>query len=375
MFFKDVIGQEQAKEHLLSLVHENRIPHAMLFTGTEGCGKMPLALAFARYVCCEHPGEHDACGQCQSCLMMNKYRHPDVHFAFPVVKTKPGRDTVCDDYISQWRETLMNPYRLTLREWMSQMGATTQQPQIFVHESNEIQRKLSHKSMMGGYKVMIIWLPEKMNQECGNKLLKLIEEPPAQTLFLLVTEAPDAVLPTIVSRTQRFNLPPVSEEKIAEWLETNYSLQKADAQDIAHRSKGSLVNAIDCIASDKEENEFFTLFTQLMRLSYARRIREMKAWSEQIAGMGRERQKNFLNYCQDMIRENFVYNFHTPDMNYMTPKERQFATRFSPFISEKNVIGIMDELNLAARHIEQNVNAKFVFFDFALKMIVLLLKH
>ena len=178
-----------------------------------------------------------------------------------------------------------------------------------------------------------------------------------------------------MSRTQRFNLPPVSEEKIAEWLETNYSLQKADAQDIAHRSKGSLVNAIDCIASDKEENEFFTLFTQLMRLSYARCIREMKAWSEQIAGMGRERQKNFLNYCQDMIRENFVYNFHTPDMNYMTPEERQFATRFSPFISEKNVIGIMDELNLAARHIEQNVNAKFVFFDFALKMIVLLLKH
>ena len=222
---------------------------------------------------------------------------------------------------------------------------------------------------------MIVWLPEKMNAECGNKLLKILEEPPAQTLFMLVTEAADAVLPTLDSRTQHFHLPPLSEADLADMLRTRYAIQPDDATAIAHRSEGSVLRAIENIHLNEENRLFFDFFIRMMRLAYARRIKEMKAWSEEVAAIGRERQKNFLDYCQQMIRENFIFNLRKPAMNYMGREETQFATRFSPFVSEKNVIGITNELALAGRHIEQNVNAKFVFFDLALKMIVLLLRY
>lgn len=375
MFFKDVIGQTEAKAHLRILVQEGRVPHAMLFTGKEGTGKMPLALAFARYLCCENPGPDDACGHCPSCTMMNHYAHPDLHFAFPVIKKKTVREVVCDDYIDPWRKMLTETPYFSLPEWLSRMGAENQQAQIFVKESDEIQRKLSLKSSQGGYKIMIVWLPEKMNAECGNKLLKLLEEPPSQTLFILVTEAADSVLGTLVSRTQRFHLPPLEETEIAGMLRTRYALQEADAANIAHRSAGSVLRAIECIHIDEESKMFLELFIRMMRMAYARRVKEMKLWSEEIAGLGRERQKNFLDFCQRMIRENFIYNLRYPEMNYMGLEESQFASRFSPFVSEKNVSGITDELALAGRHIEQNVNAKFVFFDLALKMIVLLIKY
>lgn len=252
------------------------------------------------------------------------------------------------------------------------MGASNQQAQIFVRESDEIQRKLALKASQGQFKVMLIWLPEKMNAECSNKLLKLLEEPPAGTVFLLVSEEPELLLPTIRSRTQRINLPPLSEHEIAQALEERYRIQPDDAREIAHQASGSMLQALEAIHLSEEHKVFFDLFIRLMRSSYARRIVEMKQWSEQVASMGRERQKNFLVYCQRMIRENFIYNFHLPDMNYMTQEEQQFAVRFSPFVNERNVIGIMEELAEAQTHIEQNVNAKIVFFDFALKMIVLL---
>lgn len=375
MFFSEVIGQTEAKQHLLTLVREDRIPHAMLFTGKEGTGKMPLALAFARYLCCEHPGPDDACGHCPSCVKMARYVHPDLHFAFPVIKRKSLRDVVCDDYISEWRDMLAeNPY-FSLPEWLSRMGTENQQAQIYVKESDEIQRKLSLKSSQGGYKIMIVWLPEKMNAECGNKLLKLIEEPPSQTLFLLVTEAADAVLPTLVSRTQRFHLPPLEEREIAEMLRSRYMLQTEDAENIAHRSGGSVSRAVGSIRLDEDSKLFLDLFIRLMRLSYMRDVRGMKQWSEEVAGAGRERQKNFLDYCQRMVRENFVNNLRRPEVVYMGLEEARFASRFSPFVSERNVMDIMNELALAGRHVEQNVNAKFVFFDLILKMTVLLLRH
>ncbi|MFR6073778.1 DNA polymerase III subunit delta [Phocaeicola coprocola] len=372
MFFKDVIGQTEAKRHLLTLVHEGRVPHAILFCGAEGTGKLPLALALTRYLCCENPGEEDACGKCPSCIKMNKQVHPDVHFAFPVIKKKAGRDTVSDDFIDVWRQQLIDSPYFSLANWLARMGAENQQAQIFVRESDEIQRKLSLKAGEGSYKIMIIWLPEKMNAECGNKLLKLLEEPPAYTIFLLVSEAPESILPTLTSRMQRFNLPPLNEEDIAGLLRTRYMLQPEDASDIAHLSAGSVLRAIENIHLGEENRLFFELFTSLMRLAYARRLKDMKAWSEQVAALGRERQKNLLAYCQRMIRENFIYNFHHSEMNYLGREEAQFASRFAPFVNERNVIGIMEELEEAGRHIEQNVNPKFVFFDFALKMIVLL---
>lgn len=373
MFFKDIIGQEEAKRRLIKEAKEGKIAHARLFCGPEGIGKLPLAIAFARYLSCQNPGEDDACGTCPNCIKYNKLAHPDLHFVFPVIKKK-NKDTVSDDYIAEWRAFVgQNPY-FNLNMWLEEMGAENQQAQIFVKESDDIVRKLSLKSSQGGYKIMIIWLPEKMNTECSNKLLKLLEEPPTQTIFLLVSENPDMLLATIQSRTQRFSLYGIEEDKIANKLQEQYGIQERDAQDIAHCSEGNFLKALETIHLNEENKLFFDLFVSLMRLSYQRKIREMKQWSETLAAMGRERQKHFLTYCQRMIRENFIYNFRHPGLTYLNQDEQNFSSRFAPFVNEWNVFGIMNELSEAQRHIEQNVNARMVFFDFSLKMIVLLVQ-
>ena len=372
MFFKDVTGQEQVKRQLIESVQHKKVAHALLLCGRQGSGKLPLALAYARYLCCESPNEHDACGVCPSCVKMNKLIHPDIHFAFPIVKQKAGKDSVCNDFLPAWREIILHSPYFGLPDWLEKMGASNQQAQIFVRESDEIQRKLALKASQGQFKVMLIWLPEKMNAECSNKLLKLLEEPPEKTVFLLVSEAPDMILPTILSRTQRMNVRKIDEASIDRILQSKYSIQPADSLSIAHLANGNFIKALETIHLNEENQQFFDLFVSLMWLSYQRKIREMKMWSEQVAGMGRERQKNFLDYCQRMTRENFIYNLHRKEMNYMTLPEQNFATRFAPFVNERNVMGIMDELSEAQLHIEQNVNAKMVFFDFSLKMIVLL---
>lgn len=370
--FRDVIGQEAAKQRLLQEAGEGRIPHAQLFCGPEGAGKLPLALAYAKYLCCTNPGPEGACGTCPSCVKWNKLVHPDVHFMFPIVKSAKGKKEVCDDYLADWRHLLMkNPY-FALPHWLSAMGAENGQALIYARESDEITRKLSLKSVEGGYKITIIWLPEKMHEACANKLLKLLEEPPEKTLFLLVSEMPEQLLSTILSRTQRFSVPRIAEADIALALRDKYAVQSADADAIAHMANGSFVKALETISLNEENQLFFDLFVSLMRLAWQRKIRELKQWSEQVAGLGRERQKNFLDYCQRMIRENFIYNLHQPEMNYLTRPEENFAIRFAPFVNERNVVGIMEELSEAQLHIVQNVNPRMVFFDFALKMIMLL---
>lgn len=370
MFFKDVIGQEDTKRRLLAEVNEGRIPHAQLFCGQEGVGKLPLAIAYARYISCTQRGETDACGTCPSCVKFNKLVHPDVHFVFPIVKK--GKKEVCDDYISEWRSFVCEHPYFNLNHWLEAMDAENSQAIIYARESDEITKKLSLKSSEGGFKITIVWLPEKLHNVCANKLLKLLEEPPEKTIFLLVSEAPDLILPTILSRTQRINLPKVDETTIAQMLQTKYGILPAESQNIAHLANGNVVKALEAIHLNEDNRTFFELFVSLMRLSYQRKIREMKLWSEQVAGMGRERQKSFLEYCQRLIRENFIFNLRQPEMTYMTTDEQNFATRFSPFVNERNVIGIMNELSEAQLHIEQNVNPKMVFFDFSLKMIVLL---
>lgn len=367
MFFKDVIGQEETKQRLILEVNEGRIPHAQLICGPEGVGKLPLALAYARYISCTNRSATDACGVCPSCVKFNKLVHPDVHFVFPVVKA--GRS---DDYITEWRRMVLNNSYFNLNHWLNEINAENAQAVIYTKESDEIMKKLSLKSSEGGFKITIIWLPEKMQLACANKLLKLLEEPPEKTVFLLVSEAPEMILPTILSRTQRFNIRKIDETSIAQTLQEKYGVQQATSMTIAHLANGNFIKALETIHLNEENQLFFELFVSLMRLSYQRKIREMKQWSEQVAGMGRERQKNLLSYCQRMIRENFIYNLHQKDLVYMTPDEQNFATRFAPFVNERNVMGIMDELSEAQQHIEQNVNAKMVFFDFALKMIVLL---
>jgi len=373
MFFRDVIGQDEAKQRLIREAKEGKIAHARLFCGPEGIGKLPLAIAYARYLSCQNPGLDDACGTCPNCMKYNKLAHPDLHFVFPVIKIK-SKDTVSDDFLSEWRELLSQTPYFNLNIWLKEMGAENQQAQIYVKESDEIIRKLNLKSSQGGYKIMIIWLPEKMNVECSNKLLKLLEEPPSQTIFLLVSEEPEMLLTTIQSRTQRFNLYGIEEKQIAQKLIQQYGILEQDAIDIAHLSEGNFLKALETIHLNEENQLFFEMFVSLMRLSYQRKIREMKQWSETMASMGRERQKQFLQYCQRMIRENFIYNFHESSITFLNEEERHFSSRFAPFVNERNVIGIMNELSEAQRHIEQNVNARMVFFDFSLKMIVLLVQ-
>lgn len=374
MYFKDIIGQETVKQRLRLEVREGRVPHAQLFAGPEGTGALPLAIAYARFLLCTRRGEEDACGTCPSCVKLNKLAHPDLHFVFPVVKRKGGGDTVSDDYIREWRELAISTPYFGMNHWLDAMGAENQQAQIFVKESDELVRKLSLKSSEGGYKVVIIWLPEKMKVECANKLLKLLEEPPAQTVFLLVSEEPDRILPTILSRTQRINVPRLEDAEIAEALKVRFGLQDTDAAKTARLAEGSYLQALEIIHLSEDTQLFFGLFVSLMRLAYQRKVKEMREWSDTVAAMGRERQKDFLTYCQRMVRESFVSNFHRKEMNYMNREEENFTIRFAPFINERNVMGITDELAEAQTHIEQNVNPRMVFFDFALKMIVLLIQ-
>ena len=392
MQFSDVIGQEAIKRQLISDTRSGRVPHALMLAGKEGCGALQLALAFAQYLLCtgKQPKEEGAdmfaapsaapatmadhaCGHCNSCRMAEILQHPDLHFIFPIYKKyKAPKITLCDDFLPEFRNWLLkHPYE-GFAEWRKACGAENQQLMIYESESSNIIRKLSFKANQDGYKVCIIWLPEKMNNECANKLLKLLEEPPAMTTFILVSERPDLILQTVRSRTQTIELPVLPAETIEQALIERYSILPAEAKRIAHNANGNMTAAIRNIGHDEDSQFFFELFVSLMRLSYMRKVREMKLWSEKVAELGRETQKQFLDYCQHMVRENFIYNFHQPDINYMNEQEAGFAVRFAPFINERNVIGIMEQLQLAQRDIEQNANAKILFFDLALKMIVLI---
>ena len=370
--FQQVIAQQSVKEHLLQMVRENQLPHALMFCGPQGAGKLPLALAFSRYLLCTEPAEGDACGECAGCRMLDNWAHPDLHFSFPVYKGKSSDHPVSDNYLSEWRSQLLeNPYFDT-EMWLNDIKAENQQITFYVQESDALQRKLALKSSQGGRKVVLMWLPEKMSQEVANKLLKLIEEPPLHTYFLLVSEDPEMVLGTIQSRVQRINVPALSEEEIAHSLTSLHAVPKELARNIAHISRGNYTEALKRLMAGNEQQQFFVLFVQLMRSSYSRNLKELQAWTQNVKELGRERQKRMLEYFQRLLRENFMYNFRQDDMSYMTKEEEQFSQRFAPFINEINVIGIMDELSDAQRDIEQNVNAQMVFFDFALKMIILL---
>ena len=372
MYFSNIIGQEGVKAQLRRCVDENRLAHALLITGPKGNGKLPIAVALAHYLLCQQRHNGDACNSCPTCVKMNKLIHSDVHFVFPVVKKKSGSDNapISDDYIAEWRDLFQkNPY-FSYSDWLTTMGVENQQPMIYERESSEILHKLSMQSREGGWKIVIIWLPEKMKEACSNKLLKIIEEPPTDTLFLLVSEEPDTIIPTILSRTQRVEIPRIERNDIIEALVSRYGLTAEDALRVATQSAGNWEKAEEQLRIDTEKELYLEYFSRLMRIAYARNIREMKVWSEQVAALGRERQKGLMEYCQRMIRENFIMNFKHDEMVYLSEDEHNFSVRFSPFVNENNIFGIMEELSEAQRHIERNVNAKMVFFDLALRMTV-----
>ena len=365
MNFDNIIGQAETKAKLREMANGNRIPHALMFCGPKGNGKLPLALAFAKMLLCKDNSDE---------VMLREWAHPDLHFSFPVYKKKSTDHPVSDDFLPQWRELLARKLYFDVEDWLVAIKAENQQIVHYVNESDALQQKLQLKASRGGRRVVIIWLPERMMVQAANKLLKLIEEPPTETYFLLVSEDPEKVLGTIQSRTQRLNIPKLNEEEIAQALNSVHGLREEDAKVAARVAQGSYTAALKRLETESEEKIFFDLFVQLMRMSYMRRIKDMRAWSEQVSDMGRENQKRMLEYCQRLIRENFMFNFKRQELVYETSEEAAFSTNFARFVNEKNVIPIMEELSLCQRDIEQNVNPRMVFFDFALKMIVLLIQ-
>ncbi len=365
MNFNNIIGQADAKARLTEMLQTGRIPHALMFCGPKGSGKLPLALAFAHMLLCRDANDE---------AMLQNWAHPDLHFSLPIYKKKATDHPVSDDFLVQWRELLGQKLYFDVEDWLAAIKAENQQIVHYVYESDALQQKLQLKAGRGGRRVVVVWLPERMMVQAANKLLKLIEEPPTETYFLLVSETPDMVLGTIQSRTQRLNIPALTEEEIAQALTATHRMDAETAKVMARVAQGSYTAALKRLEAESEERVFFELFVRLMRLSYARRIKEMRAWSEEVSEMGRETQKRLLAYCQRLIRENFIYNFQQKELNYETSEEAAFSANFARFVNEKNVIPIMEELTLCQRDIEQNVNPRMVFFDFALKMIVLLMQ-
>ena len=376
MLFSDVIGQQEVKHLLNQMIKAQHVPHALLFAGPEGTGKLPMALALAQRLLCNEPtADGEPCGTCQGCHMVNKLAHPDLHFVFPVIKAT-GQKTppTSDDYLTQWRKQLNETPYFTHQTWLKDMDVANQQALMYVTEANSIISKLSNVSSQGGYRIVIIWHAELMKIDTANKLLKLLEEPPLQTVFILTSDHPERMLETIRSRTQRIDFMPIPAQDITTALQKHNGLQLDDAQDIARIANGNYINALEQVIMNADAATFFDMFVLFMRLCYMRKIKDLHAWSEQIAQWGREKQKNFFEYCQRLIRENFMYNFHRPELNYMTRKEVEFSQNFARFINERNVIPIMNELSAAQRDISQNVNPRMVLFDFSLKMIVLLIQ-
>lgn len=370
MYFREIIGNQSVAHHLKRMVRDQHLPHALLLHGHEGNGMLPLALALARYLNCSHPTEEDACGVCPSCLKYNKLIHPDLHFIFPIVKN--DKHTLCDDYIHVWREFIQkHPYG-NLNQWLTEINAANSQATIYTEESNNLIHKLSFKPYESSYKTILIWLPERIQLICANKILKILEEPAPHTHFILISEAPDQILGTLLSRTQKIYVPQPTHEDISTHLQREYQLSKEDARNIAHIANGNYLKALMHLQDSNNNAEQLELFISLMRLSYARNLIKLKEWSETTAKLGREYLKSFLSYAQYMVRENFMYNLRMPSINYLTQQEQAFSKRFSPFIHERNVEEINQELERAEIDIENNVSSKIVLFDLALKITVLL---
>ncbi len=369
MNFSQIPGQKVVIDRLRTAVAEQRVSHALLFYGPEGSGKFAIALAFARYISCESRTATDGCGACPSCAKYDKLIHPDLHFVFPVIKKKPGTEPVSDTFIAQWRSMVLRSPYFSLNTWTEAMEVANEQAIIPVAEASEIVRKLNLKSFESDFKIMIIWLPEKMNAETANKLLKMIEEPPAKTLFILVSEEDDKLLPTITSRCQPVRIPAIAPDEMSIFLEKNYGLDSVYAGEVAGIANGNMVRAIELARDADSTAKHLDHFITLMRTAYKRDSQALVSWSDETAALGRERQKGFLTYALRMIRENFILNYQGKEnrLVYLTEKEEDFSQKFHPFINNRNIQALDREFNLAFAHVESNGNTKMIFLDLALK--------
>jgi len=379
MLIKEVLGQEKTKKELLHSVREGRIPHAQLFLGSRGSGNLALALAFAQYVSCTNKQEDDACGECASCVKHRKLAHPDLHFVFPVattpsVKSKP----ISKNFLAEWRLLLEDNAYFSLFDWLKHIGVENKQGIISVEESAHIVKDLSLKPFESDTKIMLIWMPEKMNIQAANKLLKIIEEPPHQTLFLLVAESVEHMLATVLSRTQLVKVPRHTDDEVLQYL-TNTGIEPSRSEMISTLVEGNINEAIRMAVQAEDVAENSLLFVQWMRLCFSalqvKDIDKLVQWSEKMAKVGRESQKSFLLYASNVMRDALLKNYGVDAMMKMNVGGQNFTMeKFAPFIHADNCLEIVEELNMAQLHIERNANPKILFLDTSFKIARLLHK-
>ncbi|MXN91412.1 DNA polymerase III subunit delta' [Flavobacterium sp. Sd200] len=375
MLFSEILGQDHIKSHLATSAGSGRIPHAQLFIGPEGCGTLPMAIAYAQYILCsnvnaENTGGNDACN-----LKFRSLSHPDLHFVFPVaanseVKSHP----VSANFLKHWREFVQETPYGSLFDWYKKIDIANKQGQIGVDEATEIVKSLSLKAYEGGYKVMIIWMADRMNTATANKLLKLLEEPPQKTVFLLIAESEDDILQTILSRCQVLHFNALPEKVIADALVNRNNMVDNAARKMAHQAQGNYNRALHLLHKTNDELPFEEWFVQWVRAAFrakgnAAAIHDLIAWSEQIAGIGREAQKQFLNFCIEMFRQALLINYNAKDLVYMEPAVDKFKLEnFAPFVNGSNIHDIFKELSDALYHIERNGNAKIILTDLSIKL-------
>ena len=372
MQFKDIIGQEELKRHLIRSVDQGRVSHAQLFTGAAGQGSLALAVAYFQYLCCRHRHDGDSCGECPNCRQIAALAHPDLHLVFPVNKQgkKSGEKMLSDEFLPLFR-TLFEERKgyFAPREWYERLDlGKTLKGMISAGEADEMIRKLSFKSFEADYKAVLIWLPETMNEEAANKILKILEEPWEKTLFLLVSEQPTRLLPPILSRPQEVAVGRIEKEVLVR-LATEHGVQDPlQARNMARLADGDVLELNHLLTgeSDQQRNENFDLFCSLMRLSYNDKHLELIGWAEEVAALPREQQRGLLRDSARLLRESFMLHAGMSDISYLWGEELAFCSKFAPFVGVENIEPLIAQIETAQAQINQNGNSTIVFTHFAL---------
>ncbi|MBR6746239.1 MAG: AAA family ATPase [Muribaculaceae bacterium] len=373
MKFSEIPAHNSVKRQLVDMVDNEKIPHALLFEGKSGIGKMMLARALAQYIHCPNRSNGDSCGICPSCLQHQSFNHIDTHFSFPVIKVKNKSGApVSDDWIDQWRQLLSDSPYMDMNTWVDLLGNPNAQPLIYVEESSALIHKLNFTSHAARFKIVLMWLPERMNEPSANKLLKLLEEPHDDTLFILVSNEPTKILPTIYSRLQRIQVKRLDDNVIAQYLERHFGVATDQAQGIARLAEGSILEATHRLSTSDESKQFLEMFISLMRFAYQKKVGELRKWSNNVAEFGREKCCRFMEYCERLTGENYIYNLRNPQLVALDYEESKFSTNFARFINERNVEQLRRLFIEARRDIAGNANAKIVLFDIAVSIILYL---
>lgn len=365
MKFSEVVGQTTIKNQLINDFNNNKISHAQLFSGSLGYGALPLVLAYIQYLFCENKTATDSCGECANCKKIALLQHPDVHFSFPVVQSIAKNS---DGLIQSWRKMNATYPYFDFNQWTNFIDEKGRKPIIGTEESQLILKKLSLKSFEGGYKVMVIWMAEEMNATCANKLLKILEEPPAKTLFFLIANQTTAILPTILSRTRMTKIHRLKQDELVSYLMQKAGISEKQSISLAVQSEGDLVEALSLLSSDSDRDFNRTQFIQFMRICYKKDVNEMIDWADKIAGAGREKQKQFLLYSLQMFRQSMLKNYMEDQLINITAEEAEFLNKFARFITGNNIMDFMRHFNDAVYYIERNANPKILFTNLTFKV-------